>query len=408
MRFATLGPALLPLLAAWALSSRAGTSRFRRAGAAAADGLALISAALLWSAGLPRSGALDSDPFSLFLASSVLVALAFAAVTPQQDVEFLCRLHLGASLSIVSVSTTDLVWSVPAIVLFGLIVRHERDRLVGLLVPSLAALAGLVLVAASGRDELGLILLTAGLCGVWLVVSRDVLRSFPSGLVSRMAASFALLVAVSSVLMRIAAWFPASAPLGTIHALALGALALGAFGGLAATRITTFLTSLALARAGLVWFAVLGGVHGRGPLLLELAASGVSLLLVAAAAERVDTLDELSTLASVPRRLVLTLGAFSACSLPPFPGFVAVFPLSSAVLDRGYAISLLIACALLFFLSLGSMRLVARAWESGATREVETTIGLAAVGLAIAALWVFSIAPTRVVEIARAAALGIL
>jgi len=407
MKFAALGPAVLPLLAAWVLSSRAGTSRFRRAIAAAADGLALISAALLWNAGLARSGALDSDPFSLFLASSVLVALAFAAVTPQQDVESLCRLHLGASLSIAAVTTTDLVWSVPAILLFGMIVRHGRERLVGFLVPSLAALAGLALVAASGEDELGLILLTAGLSAVWLFVSRDVLRSFPSGLVTRMAASFALLVAVSSVLMRIAAWFPTSAPLGLIHALALGALALGALGGLGATRITTFLTALALARAGLVLFAFLGGVHGRGPLLLELAASGVSLLLVAAAAENVDTLDEVSTLASVPRRLVLTLGAFSACSFPPFPGFVAAFPLSSAVLDGGHAISLLIACALLFLLSLGSMRLVARAWDSGTSRTVDSTVGAAPVVLAVAALWILGVAPGRAVEAAMAAALSI-
>lgn len=407
MTLAALGPALFPLLAAWVLSSRAGTSRWGRAIAAAADVLALISAALLWNAGLARSGVLDSDPFSLFLVSSVLVTLAFAAATPEQDVESLCRLHLGASLSIAAATTTDLLWSVPAILLFGMLVHHRRERLVGFLVPSLAALAGLALAASSGEDKLGLILLTAGLSAMWLIVSREVLRSSTSGLVTRMAASFALLVAVSSVLMRIAAWFPASAPLGTIHALALGALALGALGSLGATRITTFLTSLALARAGLVLFAFHGGVHGRGPLLLELAASGVSLLLLAAAAENVDTLDDVSTLASVPRRLVLTLGAFSACSFPPFPGFVAFFPLAGAVLDGGYAISLLVACVLLFILSLGAMRLVARAWESGAARKVETEVGLTALGLAVAAILAFSIAPARLVEIARAAALGI-
>jgi hypothetical protein len=223
-----------------------------------------------------------------------------------------------------------------------------------------------------------------------------------------MGVSFTLLVAVSSVHLRIAAWFPEAAPLGTIEALAFGALSLGAFGALGAMRITTFLTAVALARAGLVLLALLGGVHAGGPLLLELAASGVSLLLLAAALERTDTIDEISNLRSVPRRLVLALGALSACSFPPFPGFVAAFPLSSALVDQGYSFSLLVAVALLFLLALGSMRVVARAWESGRTRKVESTVGLAALGLAIAASLAFSIAPARLVEIARAAALSIL
>ncbi|MGH9389437.1 MAG: hypothetical protein ACRD1Z_07460, partial [Vicinamibacteria bacterium] len=202
--------------------------------------------------------------------------------------------------------------------------------------------------------------------------------------------------------------FPESAPLGTIEALAFGALALGAFGALGAMRITTFLTALALARAGLVLVALLGGVQGGAPLLLELAASGVSLLLLAAALERTDTVDDVSNLGSVPRRLVLALGALSACSFPPSPGFVAAFPLSSALVDQGHSLSLLVATALLFLLALGSMRVVARAFESGKTRRVETAVGLSALGLAIAATLAFSIAPTGLVEIARAAALGIL
>jgi hypothetical protein len=200
---------------------------------------------------------------------------------------------------------------------------------------------------------------------------------------------------------------PESAALGTIHALAMGALALGALGALGATRITTFLTALALARAGLVLFALLGGVQGRAPSLMALAASGVSLLLLAAALDGTDTIDGVSNLGSVSRRLVLVLGALSACSFPPFPGFVAVLPLASSVLDQGYVFSLLIAVALHFLLAIGSMRVVARAWDSGGARRVETGVGLAALGLAIAATFVFSIAPARFVELARAAALSI-
>jgi len=402
MRVAAYGPAILPLLAAWVLSSRAGASRRGRGMVAALDALALLLTALLWNAGP------GADLFSLFLGASVLGALTFAAVSPEQDIESLCRLHLGASLSVVAVSSGKLWWSVPAILLFGILVRRTRERLVLFLVPSFAALAGLALVAGSDAEGLGLILVVAGLSGVWLVVSREALRGSTSGLVTPMAASFTLLAAVSSVHLRIAAWFPESVPLGTIEALALGALALGALGALGATRITTFLTALALARGGLVLFAHLGGVQGRAPSLMALAASGVSLLLLAAALDKTDTLDHVSHLASVPRRLVLALGALSACSFPPFPGFVAVFPLSSALVEQGHAFSLLAVAALLFLLALGAMRVVSRAWDSESTRKVETEVGLAALGLAIAATLAFSIAPTRLAEIARAAALGIL
>ncbi|HLE68378.1 MAG TPA: hypothetical protein VJH87_01750, partial [Vicinamibacteria bacterium] len=366
MRIVAFGPAILPLLAAWILFSRAGASRWGRGMVGGFDALSLLLTALLWNAGL------GADLFSLFLGASVLGALTFAALTPEPDIESLCRLHLGASLSIVAVSTTELLWSVPAVLLFGLVVRPMRDRLLLFLVPSFAALAGLALVSGADSEGIGLILIAAGLSTSWLVVSREVMRSSTSGLVTRMAVSFTLLVALSSVHLRIAAWFPETAPLGTIHALGLGALGLGALGALGATRITTFLTALALARGGLVLVAHLGGVQGRAPSLMELAASGVSFLLLAAALDKTDTVDDVSNLRSVPRRLVLTLGALSAPSFPPFPGFVAAFPLSSALVEQGYSFSLLAVAVLLFLLALGSMRVVARAWASGRTREVET------------------------------------
>jgi formate hydrogenlyase subunit 3/multisubunit Na+/H+ antiporter MnhD subunit len=138
-----------------------------------------------------------------------------------------------------------------------------------------------------------------------------------------------------------------------------------------------------------------------------LAASGTSLLLLAAALAKVEALDEISGLGSVSRRLVLTLGALSACSFPPFPGFVALFPLSSALADRGYSSSLLVSAALLFLLGLGAMRLVSRAWSGEREREDAGAIGLAAVALALAAILAFSIAPATLVGIAGEAALAV-
>jgi formate hydrogenlyase subunit 3/multisubunit Na+/H+ antiporter MnhD subunit len=141
---------------------------------------------------------------------------------------------------------------------------------------------------------------------------------------------------------------------------------------------------------------------------MALAASGVSLLLAAAALDKTDTIDGVSKLGSVSRRLVLVLGVLSACSLPPFPGFVAVFPLASAVLDQSHSSSLGIAAAVHFLLTVGAMRVVARAWDSTGARTVEDGVGLAALGLAIAATILLSIAPAGFVELARAAALAIL
>jgi len=367
------------------------------------DALALLSIVWLWHAGV------GSDRFSLFLAASVLGALTFAALTSEREVESLGRLHLGVSLSIAAASTSELSWSVAAILLFGILVRQGRERLLYFFVPGIAVLIGLALILAADSKVVGPVLLVAGLSTWWLVLSREVLRSDTSGLVTRMAASFSLLVAVSSVLLRISsARIPEGAALGAIHALSLGALALGTLGALGATRVTTFLTALALARAGLVLFAMLGGAQGGGPSLMVLAASGVSLLLVAAALDETDAIGGVSNLGSGSRRLVLALGVLSACSFPPFPGSVALFPLASAVLGQSHAISLLVAVALHFLLAIGSMRVVARAWDPGGARTVGNGAGLAAIVLAIVATVALAIAPAGFVELARAAALAIL
>jgi hypothetical protein len=222
-----------------------------------------------------------------------------------------------------------------------------------------------------------------------------------------MAASFTLLVAVSSVNLQLGSPLAGSAPEGAVTALAFGALGLGALGVLGSTRITTFLTALALARGGLLLLALLGGAQARAPFLLTLAATGVSLLLAAAALEKVAALDEIGNLSSIPRRLTLALGVLSAAALPPFAGFVALFPLASALSRRGYAISLVASAILLFLLGLGSMRVVARAWEIERERVVASGVGLAALALAVAAALAFSIFPAPLLEVARIAARAI-
>ncbi|HJS73522.1 MAG TPA: hypothetical protein VJ921_04495, partial [Vicinamibacteria bacterium] len=352
--------------------------------AAALDALALLAAAILWN--VP-----GADWYGLFFCASILVAILFAALGAETDLEALARLHLGASLGIAAAGSSDPAWVVPAVLLFGALVQPTWKRIPLFLVPGIAALLGL-LPGAGGAPIL------LGLSAMWLVAVREVLRSSKASLVTRMAISFTLLAAVCSVALRL--------PTGPLlHALALAGLGLGAVGVVGSTRVTTFLTSMALARAGLVLFAQLGGAPGRTPALLALAVTGVSLLLLAAALENTETVEEISTLRSVPRRLVLVLGALSLGSFPPFPGFFVLFPLSSAVLERGYVASLVAASGLLFLTALGALRLASRAFPSEGARTNEMGIGRAVLVLSLAAVLLFSIAPAPLVELARAAAL---
>ncbi len=374
--------AFVPLLAAWVLSS----SRRGRGAVAALDALALLSTAVFWNDP-------NANSFGLFLVASIFATLTFAALSREQDLDGLARLHLGASLSIVAATADNLWWSVPAVLLSGLVIQSTWWRIHLLLVPGFVALLGLL-------PGIGGVPIVPGLWAVWLVGSREVLRKTTMGLVTRVAISFTLLVAVFSVALTLPAGF-------RVQTLALGSLGFGALGALAAKRVTTFLMSILLARAGLVLFALLGGVLGRAPALMVLASSGASLLLLAAALEKTETLDDVSSLGSLPRTLVLALAALSLGSFPPFPGFFALFPLSSAVVERGHGLSLLVAAALLFLLALGTLRVVVRAFESGTTRTVEAGIGRAAIVLIFAAILAFLVAPTFVVEIARVAALSL-
>jgi hypothetical protein len=375
-----IATAIAPLLAAWILPA---FPSGRRA-AAALDALALVAASILWT--LP-----GADWYGLFFCASILAAILFAALSPEKDLDALARLHLGASLGIAAASFRELEWSVPAVLLSAALVQPALKRLSLFLVPSLVALLGILPGAPSA-------IVLFGLSVAWLLAIREVSRSSPGSLVSRVAASFALLAAFGSVALRL----PAETPL---QALALGGLGLGALGVVGSTRVTTFLTSMILARAGLILFAQLGGVQGKAPALIAIAVTGASLLLLAASLESLESLEDVSTLRSVPRRLVLVLGALSLGSFPPFPGFFVLFPLSSAVLERGYGASLAAASVLLLLVLLGAMRLVSRALHSEGSRTNELGIGPAALGLSLAAILLLSMAPAPLVELARAAAL---
>jgi formate hydrogenlyase subunit 3/multisubunit Na+/H+ antiporter MnhD subunit len=140
--------------------------------------------------------------------------------------------------------------------------------------------------------------------------------------------------------------------------------------------------------------------------MMALAVSGAALLLLAAALEDTESVEDGSTLGSVSRRLVLVLGALSLGSFPPFPGFYILFPLSSAVFERGYSNALIAAALLLFLVALGCLRLVSRAVDSHGARSNEVGIARAALVLSLVAILAFSIVPAPLAEIARIAALA--
>jgi formate hydrogenlyase subunit 3/multisubunit Na+/H+ antiporter MnhD subunit len=402
-------------------------------------GLVGVAAAMLATAVLWRgdrrgaAGTFDGDPFSLFLTGVVLAALAVALAAGWRE-RSPGRLLIAGALGVLALSTRDLLWAVTAIQILAIALDdHRRPGMAVLALlagSSFASLAWIAWVAGgtdlaviaapvsgSPRGRIGLALLSACLFASWLFRTRRALRFSSSGIVDEVVSSFVLLVAVVSVAMRLAAWLPGILE-GTFLALAFVALLLGALGLLGSTRLTTFLTALVLARAGAVLAALLGDAHGRGPLLVELATSGFSALLVAVAVdlaarektEALHSLDDLGNLASFPARLCLLVGALSAASFPPFPGFFARFAVASAILSQGHSSALLASSVLMFLTALGAMRVVARAWSRDtdaplAARPKGELVGL---GLAAAGGAFLLVFPRTLVALATRAALSIL
>jgi formate hydrogenlyase subunit 3/multisubunit Na+/H+ antiporter MnhD subunit len=428
MSFLAPAPAFILLLAGSALLLSGRRSDLLGLGGIAAAAIANI---LLWRGeGRGITGTFDGDPFSLFLTGLVLVVLGVAIAAGRGHSQG--RLLVAASLALLALSTRDLLWSVAAIQILAIAVEgDERPGRPVLAILAAVSFAGLALTAwsaggtdlavvASGSDSpagrIGLALLSASLVATWVFQSRRALRYSTSGLVESAASSFVLLVAVISVAMRLSAWLPEALE-GAFLALSMIALVLGALGLLGSTRVTTFLTALAIARAGAVLLPLLGGVHGRGPLLVELVTSGFSVLLVALGIDlasrknedRIDSLDDLENLA-FPARLCLLAGALSAASFPPFPGFFVRFTVASAILSDGHSWAVVVSSVLMFLTALGAMRLVTRAWSEEGRAPFAEPSRVELVGLALAAaggvfLLVF---PRMLVALATRAVLGIL
>jgi formate hydrogenlyase subunit 3/multisubunit Na+/H+ antiporter MnhD subunit len=430
MSFLAPAPALLLLFAGAALllfGPRIRSDLLGLGGIAAAT----IPTILLWRGeGRGSAGSFDGDPFSLFLTGVVLAALAVALSAGRE--RSAGRLLIGGALALLALSTRDLLWAVTAIQI--LVIAVEGDgrpgrRVLALLAAASFAILALIAWSAGGTDlavvaasdssspvvRIGLALLLACLIGTWVFQTRRALRYSTSGVVDDAASSFILLVAVISVAMRLAAWLPGALE-GAFLALALTALVLGALGLLGSTRITTFLTALTIARGGAVLLPLLGGAHGRGPLLLELVTSGFSVLLVAlavdlAAREKKADLHSMDDLGNVafPVRLLLLVGALSAASFPPFPGFFARFAVASTILSEGQW-PVVAACSVLMFLAaLGAMRLVTRAWAGvdGASSSGRTRGELVGLGLAAAGGVFLLVFPRALAALAARAALGI-
>jgi hypothetical protein len=361
----------------------------------------------------------------------LLGAIAFALASRASKSDFTVRLLIGAALAIVASSTRDLLVAAVAIQLYALVFSRKGSVLVATLL-ALASLASVLLVAwrvgatdlaavasaeVRGVLRLGLVSFTIAGAATWLAQSRRMLRSTGADLVLGVVSSFVLLVVVMTVLVRLQAWLPAAALGDTFPALALLALGLGAFGMLGATRISTFLTALLMGRAGASLFALLGGVHGRVPLLVELVVTGASLLLVALALELSDregkppfSLDDLAGHVSAPAGVLLLTGAFTAAALPPFPGFFARLASASAVLLSGHSATGAAMVGFTFLAGVGSMRLVARAWAPSADVSYSVPARgalVAGLGLVAAALWFLLVAPGSAIEWATKAASGI-
>jgi hypothetical protein len=393
---------------------------------------AIFSSLLLFRA--ERSGgtgAFDFDSLAAFSSLLLLGAIAVSLASRAAESIPLSRLTAGGALAVTAVSTRDLLLAAAAIQLYALLFREERKGsfLVSAGIGS-SSLAGVALIAwgAGGTDlaavssagvrgavRLGLVLFIVSIAAAWLAQGRRAMRFAGSDVLARMASSFVLLVAVTTLFLRLDAWLPDAGLGSTYQAIALSALALGALGMVGATRISTFATALLIGRAGASLFAFLGGVHGRVPVLLELAASGLSLLLVAlglelAAGEDGDppfSLDDLRERVSFPADVLLLTGALTAAAIPPFPGFLPRLASSSAALLSDYPASVAVMLGLTFLAGVGSMRIAVRLRESAGPPRRQGSAAIVGLVLAAAALWLLLLAPSSLAGWAARAASGI-
>ncbi len=326
----------------------------RRGGARV--GFVAIGAALTavaWMARAPRwgsSGTFDGDPFSLFLTGLILVELAVAWVVDATSSQSR-RLATAAAL-VLAVSTRNVVWIFLGFEAASLAYLEPRRRSLAALVALMASatsLSGLLLLAVTGGTDLaflepspwavvGLMLFSCGLVLKWLAASAE--PRFET---------LAMGVALVAYWVRLVSWSPElpSVGLSLGAVLAWGGMTIGGLGAAFAGRTRHSLAWMTVAQIGLAILGTMVGTPSLPHVLLHLAASTLTILLLASLVSG----EEKSR--SVPAIWILAL---SLASLPPFAGFVTKFPLL-ATLPVDATVAALLGT---FLVGIGCARIVAR------------------------------------------------
>ncbi len=127
--------------------------------------------------------------------------------------------------------------------------------------------------------------------------------------------------------------------------------------------------------------------------------------------ESSGAIDDLSGRFTSPAAFLLLAGGFMAAAFPPFPGFPARLAAANAVLLAGDQSTVLVMVASAFLAGVGTMRVLARAWEpardaldTGRDAKVVVAVGLV---LVAASGWFLLAAPSRMLDWATKAAAGL-
>ena len=320
-------------------------------------GLVAIGAALTTVAWLARasrwgsSGTFDGDPFSLFLTGLILVELGVAWVVDASSSRSR-RLTTAAAL-VLAISTRNVVWIFLGFEAASLAYLGPRTLS---LVASATSMSGLLLLAVMGGTDLaflepspwavvGLMLFSCGLVLKWLAASAE--PRFET---------LAMGVALVAYWVRLVSWTPelpsVGLGLGAVGlslgaVLAWGGMTIGGLGAAFAGRTRPSLAWMAVAQIGLAILGTMVGTTSLPHVLLHLAASTLTILLLASLVSG----EEKSR--SVAAIWILAL---SLASLPPFAGFVTKFPLL-ATLPVDATVAALLGT---FLVGIGCARLVAR------------------------------------------------
>ncbi|TDI36506.1 MAG: hypothetical protein E2P02_25110 [Acidobacteria bacterium] len=331
-------------------------------------GLVAIGAALAavaWLARAPRwgsSGTFDGDPFSLFLTGLILVALGIAWVIDVPSSRSR-RLATAAAL-VLAISSRNVVWIFLGFEAASLAYLGPRRLSFA---ASATSMSGLLLLAVKGGTDLaflepspwavfGLMLFSCGLVLKWLTASTE--PRFES---------LAMGVALVAYWVRLVSWSPefpsVGLSLGAI--LAWGGMTIGGLGAAFAGRTRSCLAWIGVAQVSLAILGTMVGAPSLPHVLMHLAASTLTILLLASFASG----EKSRSLAAI------WILALSLASLPPFAGFVTKFPLL-ATLPVDASVAALLGT---FLVGIGCARLVARVTKEEGEEWPRTVAALAVV-----------------------------